>query len=223
MDTHLVTDRYLQGNLTEGEKIEFEERLVWDQELIDELDLAERLRDGLRETLADDRYTVRPGPVSLVARLSDALAVPRYAAAASFLLAVTLSSGVLMSPMMTDRNGYEFQAMPTEIIPLLVVRGSNVPQVIYSEDTTTVLLIDAIGTYASYRVTIRKDEPGIAPIWAQDRMLPTYLESLAVSMPGDLLTPGRYLLAVEGMQVSETGEQSFEHIQDIRFDASIEQ
>jgi len=32
---HLVVDRYLQGTLSVGEVAEFEERLVWDHELID--------------------------------------------------------------------------------------------------------------------------------------------------------------------------------------------
>ncbi len=57
MNLHLVVDRYLQGTLQDDEKTEFEERLLWDEELMDELDLAERLREGLR---ASAEQPVRP-------------------------------------------------------------------------------------------------------------------------------------------------------------------
>jgi len=45
--THLVVDRYLQGALSAREVAEFEERLTWDEELLDELDLAEHLRGAV--------------------------------------------------------------------------------------------------------------------------------------------------------------------------------
>ena len=96
IDMHLVIDRYLQESLAEGEKADFEERLVWDQELIDELDLAERLREGLRMSVADDKYTARHGNLGIAARLSGLWSVPEYAAAASFLLAVTLTAAMLL-------------------------------------------------------------------------------------------------------------------------------
>jgi hypothetical protein len=51
-------------------------------------------------------------------------------------------------------------------------------------------------------------------------MLPTYLESLAVSMPGDLLEAGPYSLTIEGAFTPDDGEKIYEHIQDISFESA---
>jgi hypothetical protein len=83
-----------------------------------------------------------------------------------------------------------------------------------------VLLVDVTGSHASYKVTIRADQPGASPFWTQDDMLQTYLESLAVSLPGGLLEVGPYVLTVEGVSTSDDGEKIYEHIQDISFDSA---
>ena len=223
IDMHLLTDRYLRGDLAEDEKAEFEERLVWDQELIDELDLAERLRGGLRKSVSDNSYSVSNLNSGIVGRLSDVLAIPQYAAAASFLLAVTLTVGVLLNPLMPNLGNRDFDAPHVEIIPLLTVRGTSVQPVIFHKGTTTILLVDAVGDYDSYRVTVSKDGPVAEPVWTQDQLLPTYPDSLAVNIPGDLLKAGRHILTVEGKQVSEIGAETFERTQKIYFDASFEE
>ena len=58
IERHGMVDRYLQGTLPESEVAGFEERLTWDQELLDEVELAERLRAGLRGATGEDRPTV---------------------------------------------------------------------------------------------------------------------------------------------------------------------
>jgi len=220
IDLHLLTDRYLQGTLAEGEKVEFEERLVWDQELIDELDLAERLREGLQESVADDKYTASHGNFGIVARLSGLWSVPQYAAVASFLLAVTLTAGVLLNPFMPDRDYQGNQTTPTEIVPLLTLRGTTAQTIIVNENAWTVLLVDVTGTYDTYRVTVRKDESGAEPIWMQDELLPTYPDALAVGMPGSALAAGRYILSLEGIRDFTTGEKTYEYVQDIPFETA---
>jgi hypothetical protein len=217
---HLVVDRYLQGTLSGGEVAEFEERLTWDQALIDELDLAERLRDGLREATGEDSYTVAAARAGIGDWLSNLFSVPQYAAAASFALAIALTAGVLLNPFGAVRGTGGFQATPTEIIPLVVVRGGTASPVVFSAGTQLVLLVDVTGSHASYRVTIRADRPGASPFWTQDEMLPTYLDSLAVSMPGGLLEAGPYVLTVEGVSTSDDGEKTYEHIQNITFDSA---
>lgn len=214
---HLLTDRYLQGSLAEAELAEFEERLVWDEELIDELDLAERLREGLRESVADDKYMGSHENIGILARLSGLWSVPQYAAAASFLLAVTLTAGVLLPPFMMEEGLQGNQATPTEIVPLLVVRGSTAQTIAVNDSAWTVLLVDVTGAYDSYRVTVRKDGSGGEPFWMQDGLLPTYPDALAVGMPGTALAAGRYVLSLEGVRDSGTGEKTYEHVQDIAF------
>jgi hypothetical protein len=220
IEQHLVVDRYLQGTLPGGELAEFEERLTWDQELIDELDLAERLRDGLREAAEEDSYTVAADRAGIADWLYNLFSIPQYAAAASFALAVTLTAGVLLNPIGTGLGTDGFQATSTEIVPLVAVRGATASPVVFSADTQLVLLVDVTGSHASYRVTVRADRPGASPFWTQDEMLPTYLDSLAVSMPGDLLEAGPYALTVEGVSTSDDGEKIYEHIQDISFESA---
>lgn len=217
---HFVVDRYLQGTLSGGEVAEFEERLTWDRKLIDELDLAERLREGLREVTRAGSYTVAADRASIGDWLSNLFSVPQYAAAASFALAVTLTAGVLLNPLGAVRGTDGFQATPTEIVPLVVVRGATASPVVFSPGTQLVLLVDVTGSHASYRVTIRADRPGASAFWTQDDMLPTYLESLAASLPGSLLEAGPYVLTVEGVSTSDGGEKTYEHIQDISFESA---
>ena len=221
IDMHLVVDRYLQGGLAKGELAEFEERLVWDQELIDELDLAERLREGLRESVADDKYTASHGNYGIVARLSDLWSVPQYAAAASFLLAVTLTAGVFLSPFGPDSDLGGDQVATTEIVPLLVVRGDSAQTIFVNENAWTVLLVDVTGNYDSFRVTVRKDESSEEQMWMQDGLTPTYPDALAIGMPGKALAVGRYVLSLEGVRDAEAGGKTYERIQDIAFNTAI--
>jgi hypothetical protein len=220
IERHLVVDRYLQGSLSGGEVADFEERLTWDQALIDELDLAERLRDGLRQATGEDSSTVAADRAGIGDWLSNLFSVPQYAAAASFALAVTLTAGVLLNPFGAGRSTDGFRAIPTEIVPLVVLRGATASPVVFSAGAQLVLLVDVAGSHASYRVTIRSDQPGASPFWTQDGLLPTYLESLAVSLPGGLLEAGPYVLTVEGVSTSDDGEKAYGHIQDIAFDST---
>lgn len=221
IDMHLVVDRYLQGVLAESEKAEFEERLVWDHELIDEVDLAEHLREGLRESVAEEKYTTSHANRGLVVWLADVLSTPQYAAAASFLLAVTLTTGVLLNPFAPAE---EYQANPsttTEIVPLLVLRGETAQTIRIDHQSWTVLLVDVMGDYDVYRVRIRRDESDADAFWTQSGLRPTYPDALAVGMPGKLLAAGRYVLTLEGLRDTETGEKAYEHLQDIAFIAVL--
>jgi hypothetical protein len=217
IEQHLLVDRYVQGRLEGGELDEFEERLVWDESLVDEVRLAEHLRDSLREASAARAHVAGSPVFDLVAMVSGLLAVPRFAAAASFLLAVTLTAGVFMSPIVNPGGEAGTPALQTDIVPLFTTRSEDVMEVAVDSDHWTVLLVDVMGDYTAYRATVRKDEPGAEPIWLQDGLMPTYPESLAVGMPGSALAAGRYMLTIEGAVPSDTGETTYERIQDIPF------
>lgn len=220
IDLHLTVDRYLGGSLADDEKTAFEERLVWDQELIDELDLADRLRNGLREAVAEDKFVGTRVDVGIVQRLASLMAVPQYAAAASFLLAVTLTTAVLMKPVDSVDNFQLDRAAPTQIVPLFTVRSLDVQQIVVDEKALTVLLVDAPGNYESYRASVRRDEPGSEPFWVQDGLLPTYPDSLAISMPGSTLSPGSYVMHLEGAR--DAGAAVYEHIHQLHFETVAE-
>ena len=217
IDKHLLIDRYLQGDLADDDVAAFEERLAWDQELIDELDLAEKLREGLRAAVADDQYVAASGSAGIVRRLTGFLSVPQYAAAASFVLAVTLTAGVLMSPLVPIGDSPPDGATPTDIVPLLTFRSGDVQTIVVNENAWTVLLVDAPPSFAAYRVSLRRDVPGAAPFWLQEGLLPTYPDALAVGMPGKALPTGAYVLSLDGRR--DTGTDSYEHIQNLHFQA----
>ena len=219
IEQHLLIDRYVQGRLEGGELDEFEERLVWDESLVDEVRLAEHLRDGLRAASAARNRVADSQGFDLVAMVSGLLAVPQFAAAASFLLAVTLTAGVLMSPFVNLGGRAGTPALQTDIVPLFATRGMDVMQVPVDPDDWTVLLVDVMGDYATYRATIRKDEPDAEPVLIQDGLMPTYPESLAVGMPGNTLAAGRYILTIEGVVPADTGEATYELIQNIPFES----
>ena len=94
---HLVIDRYVQGKLTDDELPEFEERLVWDQDLQEQVELAETMRDWLRASVEENRCSIPPKRHPL-GWFADVIVAPGYAAAASFVLGVLITSAALIYP-----------------------------------------------------------------------------------------------------------------------------
>jgi hypothetical protein len=217
---HLLVDRYIQGKLEGREQDAFEERLVWDQSLLEDVQLAENLRDGLKEVSAEPADTADSPGFDLVAMITGLIAVPQFAAAASFLLAVTLTFGVLTSPLVDPGGRSGTPALRTDIVPLFTTRSEGVLEIEVDPDTWTVLLVDVMGDYPTYRVTVRKDDPSADPVWTQDGLLPTYPDSLAVGMPGSALATGRYVLTIEGVRTTDTGETGYEQVQEMPFEST---
>lgn len=221
MEQHLLVDRYIRGKLAEPELDAFEERLVWDKELVDEVELAERLRVGLKDAAAAKADIVEKPGFDLVAAVTGLFAVPQFAAAASFLLAVTLSVGFLSSPLVDTGSDSGPGTVQTDIVPLFATRSDDVISIAVDPGSWTVLLVDVLGDYETYRVTVRRDDPGSDPVWVQGSLLPTYPESLAVGMPGSALAAGRYVLTIEGARTSDTGDTLYERVQDIPFATTL--
>lgn len=222
IERHLLVDRYIQGKLEETELDAFEERLVWDTELVDEVELAERLRAGLKDVSVAKADVVEAPGFDLFAAVSGLFAVPQFAAAASFLLAMALTIGVMTSPIVDLDGPPGTAASQTDIIPLFATRAfrADVLSVKVDPGAWTVLLVDVMGDYPAYRATVRRDESGADPVWMQDGLLPTYPESLAIGMPGSQLAPGRYVLTIEGAKPSDAGETLYERVQEIPFEST---
>ena len=107
--------------------------------------------------------------------------------------------------------------MRTDIVPIFTMRSDDEMSITVDPGAWTVLLVDVMGDYPAYRVTVRREEQGSGPVWMQDGLLPTYPESLAVGMPGSALATGRYVLTIEGARSGGAGETIYERIQDILF------
>jgi hypothetical protein len=193
IDRHLLVDRYLSGTLPDNELADFEARLVWDEELIDELDLAERLREGMLAA-ARERQQTAPVKTGVLPRLRLVFSNAGYAAAASFLVGIALSVFVL---------GYQFQEpVPVEahytVNELQVFRGAGGPVITTTPNTTSILRFEADRSYDEYRVTIQA-EGSPEPLWQQGGLVPDRDGMLAVGVPGVELPPGSYLLTVYGV------------------------
>ena len=220
MKMHLSVDRYLRGTLTDDEKAAFEERLLWDNELVDEVDLAESLREGLQAVASEPASEpARPGVRDW---LSSFLSVPQYAAAASFLLAVVLMTAVFVNPITRDGGDSDLYAGRTEIVPLLATRGGDSQTINVHAGDGIVLLVDVVAGYDEYRATVRQDGAA-SPLWTKDGLTPTYPEAIAVGMPGSALESGNYVLTLNGAHIADAGTRSYEHIQDIPFTVTTEQ
>ena len=187
IDRYLVIDRYLAGDLAESEVTDFEERLVWDKELIEELDLAATLRDGLRASAEQ----TPAGATPTLSPMRRAMASTRLAIAASFAVGALATSVFFNQPaiMVSDNNA------STSVVPLDLLRGSAEQEIAVSPAAMIVLMVAADGDRASYRVSVRQRESSDI-IWVQDGLKPGYTESLAVGVQGALLPPGSYILSV---------------------------
>lgn len=216
IELHLLTDRYLQGTLSEAETADFEERLLWDKELMDEVDIAQHLREGLRTTGVAELKATKASPSGF---LSTIWTVPQYAAAASFLLAVVLTSLVFLDPAPPDIPG---DASAADIVPLEVVRSSSRSTVTFKSDRTTVLLVGVFEDYANYRVTIDRDGAGNETVWVDEEITPTYLDSLAISIPPGFLAAGAYTMTIEGRTNASDLSSRYVVIQQIPFEARID-
>ena len=195
---HQVIERYLKGELTAEEEAEFEEAYVGDPDLLDEIELVERLQDGLKKLKASGGVAPRRGA------LLRAFVTPQYAAAASMLLVVSLvASGTLYFENLALKRGQNLVANGaiTRIVPLVGVRGGS-EIVVEAPDASelAVLLVDPGFTrHDRYRAVVARRSGGASTeIWAVDGLAADYEEQLAITMPGRLLTPGDYEIAIAG-------------------------
>jgi hypothetical protein len=193
-------ERYLQGRLSPAEEEAFEEAYLADPALLRELQLAERLREGLRDAAGEQASSVPPRRGWL-----DVAASPRYGIAASLLAVAALATTVLMY---AENRSLRIPA-PTAVaasgmrlLPLVTVRGGGDANVIPAQtgDEWTVLMLDAGFTdYAHYRaVLVRRDAGAEHEIVRVDALRPTYEGYLALGVPSRLLAPGAYEVRLQG-------------------------
>ncbi len=196
---HQVIERYLRGTLTPDEEQAFEEAYLGDPELLDEIELAERLRDGVKEL----------GAAGGIERLSprktwfNAPFARQWAAAASVLLVVSLAvSGGLCREKLTLRPGSGLVAgMNTRLLPVVTLRGDPETELeAPGADAWAVLLVDPGFTpYDSYRAVVaRVSGDDSVAIWSVDGLETEYQDQLAIGLPGRLLPPDRYEIVITG-------------------------
>ncbi len=223
-----VADRYLMGQLTPEESAEFEERLLWDKEVQDELILCQKLRQGIKD--AETARVPRPrakerAPGMFASWLTDILASPAYAVAAS--LMVVVLAGVLLVSRPFETTPPEFTG--TRVLPLITTRGPGDAPVEFmrgksAQELILLTLDPGPGAYRNYRLTVfRKFDNGELTIVAQfDRVQPDYGGNLVIGFPGNRFTPGDYLVRAEGWKIrfglgSESTDRDYDSLTEIPF------
>ena len=212
---HQVIERYLAGTLTADEEQAFEEAYLEDPVLLDELQAAERLREGLKDVAAGgglERSRVPKGW----------LASPQYAAAASVLLAVTVVFSTVMyrenqalreQTLLVDSTVTRFETLET-------LRGGNEKEIPAPDPAELVLLfVDAGPTrYDSYRgELVRLDGASTQTIWSAGGLEPTSYGAIGIGVvPGRRLTPGSYEASVHA-RMNTSPPERFDEIARVRF------
>lgn len=193
MRNHQVADRYLTGKLTPEEVDQFEDRLIWCEQTRQELEVTERLRQGV----IDSSSTSEP------AKSSSLFASPRYAMAATLLMAFFAgTTGVLYY----KQDLVTGPPQKTSVFSLIATRANPLgePVNILSAGESSewnVLLIDpGPGQYENYRVTLFREvgEP-LGRVWQIDNLQPSFQGRLSIGVPGRQLTAGNYRAELEGL------------------------
>jgi len=213
----MLVERYLEGKLTAEQAVSFEEQFLSSDKLLNELEAAERLGQGLHDMSALENAQITKKPKSNVVSLFRS---PRYAMAASFMLLVSLG----VSSVLLQKNAHlsEFgsnRAVPTEIIPLVSVRGAagNELNTLPLGDAPRqfVMMIDpGFEPYSHYRATVYQLDSAKEPamLWQVDEMLPGYEDMLALSVPSSVLSPGDYEIQLEGWLDEWPANHGFEQL-----------
>ena len=188
-----VIERYLQGVLSAAEEQAFEEAYLADPQLLEELEVAERLRAGFKD-LDGAEAPGRAAPPR--ARWLDFVGSARYGLAASLVAVAALVSTTVLY---VQDQGAGSAVTQTRLLPLVAVRGAGNPNEIAAPapGEWTVLLLDpGFAAYDSYRaVLVRRDG---AEVLRLDGLTPTYEGLLALGVPSEALAPGDYEVRLAG-------------------------
>lgn len=203
---HQVIERYLRGALTPDEEQAFEEAYLGDPEILDELQAAERLREGVKELDAAGRLK-RPRSRP---RWLQAFVSPQYAAAASVLLAVSV---VLSTTLYRENQSLRGQSVSmnslARVVVLENVRGGNAGAIAAGEEDELISLsLDAgLAEYDTYRAVLtRRDGDELETIWSRADVQPVD-GWIPIGLPGRVLRPGSYEARVEGRRADWPAER----------------
>jgi len=216
---NLVVERYLRDELSSEEAIAFEEDFLGSGELLDQLESAESLEQGLRDIATLHKSTSEKKQSGWIPSLFQS---PRYAMAASFFLVVSLAMTSVMFQRLNDLSGSmgNLSAAAAQIVPLVSVRsgpGSEpVNRIELGEEATSfVFMLDpGFENYSHFRATVSALEADAsqAVIMQVDGLTPGYEDMLALNVPAALLNPGDFEIQIEGWRDEWSRDHSFDPV-----------
>lgn len=216
INDNLLIERYLRDELSPAEAAAFEEAYLGSGELLDDLEAAEKLQQGLRDVTVLEKSVAR-SPRSR--RIPSIFFSPQYAMAASFLLVASLGVTGLLYQQAGELDGHTGApgAVPAQIVPLVSVRGlpggEPVNTIRLDSDTHTyVLMLDpGFEPYTHYRTSVFEAGAGSTgdPILEANHLTPGYEDMLALSIPAVVLEPGEFDIHIEGWREEWPPEHAF--------------
>jgi len=211
---HLRVDDYLAGNLSAGDLAIFEERMLWDQSLADEVELADSIRRSLKSygeaAAAEHRAVDNPD------RRFNWSASPRYAIAATVFLAVSLGFNLLQGLNNRPDQGISgFDPATPQVISLIATRATGATPIIVNPESWIVLTTNPVRDFNVYRLSLRKSGQNSTTIRTEDGLLSTGSEPLAIGLPGSALPSGSYVLMIEAKDAS--ADSSYQTVSEVRF------
>lgn len=227
----LLIERYLQGKLSAEEAAAFEETFLGSDRLLDELESAERLQQGLQDVTALERANVSAGARRAGGLAANVMAIfqsPRYAMAASFLLVVSLgvSSYLLQQDRRPGEIGQPFVA-PAEIVQMVTVRGSadkgpvNVLNLKEVTGQYVMLLDSGYVEYSHFRATIYSQGPAgqTEQVWQVNDLTPSpyFEDTLVLVLNGAALHAGDYEVRIEGWRDEWQSGHAFDYVNTVPF------
>ena len=207
-----VIERYLSGTLTANEEQAFEEAYLGDPELLDQVQAAERLREGIKELDSAGRLErMRPPP-----RWRQWLATPQDAAAASVLLAVSLGFSAMLYRENIDlrRDDLLQVSLGARLLPLEAVRGGNPVDVpAPAPDVATLLQLNAgLDAYDTYRGTFTRVGAQPETVWQRADLIARSDGTVLIGpIAARALPPGNYEARLDGRMNAWPAEQ-FEEV-----------
>ena len=202
-----IVDRYLMRQLPDEEAVRFEDHYVHCQECLDQLELAEKLQQGLKRAVAGDAARVTASrQLGVLAWFARTLRSPRAGLVAMAFLAVALlPAGLLLRDL--RRTGHQleealrpqvntglFSFSPARGAPLSEQDPSHVIRLAADPEWIVLSLeLDAI-EHESYRVILTCEGH---EVWRRGGLRPDHRDSLTLSLHSTWLVAGDYLARVE--------------------------
>ena len=226
----LMIERYLLGRMTDEEAASFEEQFLASETLLNELEAAERLQQGLQTVAAVDKAGgegISQDAEGATAGVMSLFNSPRYAMAASFLLLVSLgvSSHLMRQNNLLESTG---SAPVSQVVELVSIRGGagdpvNVLELDDGVTGFTLMLDPGYEPYTRHRATVmRLLENGSSEfVWQVDGLKPGFEEGyedmLALNLPGLVLDKGIYEVHLEGFMEENAAGNGYEPVDVVRF------
>lgn len=210
-----IVERYLAGRLTAAEAERFEEHYLSCPVCLDELELSEAFRDGIRRAAAEDALATatagRLGGVAWLAGVARSRRAGWLLAAALLVVVLPLGWTAYRLGEAGERNaelaGRLAAARAPQpnvpVLPLSPVRGGpgEPPAARLTLPADPGWIVLSLELYDprhdSYRVTLADAEG--KTLWTGEGLTPNHLDALSVGLHSSLLAAGDYELGVEGV------------------------